>query len=50
MSSGASPELLALIEQQRALLRRLLAEHEQFIDELMRNEPGLIEREAAAVV
>lgn len=43
-----SPELRALIDEHRARLRRLLAEHSDLFTELGSKEPTLIEREAAA--
>ena len=41
-----SPELLALINEHRNRLRRLVADHRDLLSELAQREPTLIEREA----
>lgn len=45
-----SPELRRLIEREREMLRRLVAEHRETIEAALRHEPGLIEREAIAMM
>lgn len=41
-----SPELLALVNEHRIRLRRLVADHRDLLAELVVREPSLIEREA----